>query len=103
MSLTLSQVMRLLVEGRKARKAGVTEDAYPRGSSEFHWWSAGWLDEDQKDVHMDFLQDEHIKIIKNLIQSLTKELPTPEYVEFLDEIWKWAKNRADRDRPNKTP
>lgn len=38
-----------------------------------------------------------------MIQLLTKELSTPEYVEFLDEIWKWAKERADHDRSNKTP
>lgn len=48
MSVTLAQAMRLVAEGRLARRAEVIEDAYPRGSSEFRWWSEGWLDEDKK-------------------------------------------------------
>lgn len=48
MSITISQAIKLVAEGRDARKAGVVKDAYPRGSSEFRWWSAGWLDKDKE-------------------------------------------------------
>lgn len=51
---------------------------------------------------MDDLHQGHIRVIKDLIQVLSETLHTPEYVEFLDEIWKWAKDRADKDRGKPT-
>lgn len=71
---------------------------YPRGSNEFRWWSAGWLDKHQKEVRMELHKIEKVEAVKTIIQLLTKEFSTTKYVEFLDEIWKWAKDRADRDR-----
>ena len=43
-SLTVSSAGRLFEEGRTARKEEVMECSYKQDTSEFYWWSKGWLE-----------------------------------------------------------
>lgn len=76
MSITISQAIRLVAEGREARKANVTKDAYPRGSSEFRWWSAGWLDEDKE-----------IRNNEAIAEDWDRELYGDDYEHLRDSGW----------------
>lgn len=44
-SLTITSVSRLFEEGKTARKEQITECSYEQDTSEFYWWSKGWLEE----------------------------------------------------------
>ena len=43
--LSISSVSRLFEEGKTARREQILDCPYKQDTSDFYWWSKGWLEE----------------------------------------------------------